>query len=215
LAGTPHLFETMLLESGGSYRHLDLHLARLAASAHALGFRVDLKGIRDALAKVAAATPGALVVRLDLGPSGDIQISTREAPHPPDSPVCLLVSPFRVDAHEPLLRHKTTRRGLYDREHRRAVAAGCFDALFLNLLDHVTEGGITNIFARFGGLWVTPPLDDGLLPGTWRAAFAAEKGAVERSLTLVELLEADEIVVGNSMRGGVPVGELVADPVAF
>ncbi len=87
---------------------------------------------------------------MDLDPQGIIALSTREAPAPPDGPVSLLVSPFRMDHDDPLLAHKTTRRGFYDREHRRALAEGCFDALFINRLDKVTEGAITNIFARFG-----------------------------------------------------------------
>jgi para-aminobenzoate synthetase / 4-amino-4-deoxychorismate lyase len=140
---------------------------------------------------------------------------TREAPVVPAAPVTLLVSPFRIETDDRLLAHKTTRRGFYDREHRRAVAQGCFDALFVNRLDHVTEGGITNLFARFGDLWVTPPLQDGLLPGVWRAGFAAAKGAVERSLTLQELLQADEIVVGNSARGAVAVCGVLADPLTY
>jgi para-aminobenzoate synthetase/4-amino-4-deoxychorismate lyase len=129
--------------------------------------------------------------------------------------VWLLVSPFRVDQDDPLLVHKTTRRGFYDREHRRAAAEGCLDALFLNRLDRVTEGGITNVFARFGDAWATPPLSDGLLPGVWRAGFLVETGALERSMTLDELLAADEIVVGNSVRGVVPVAGLVADPLTY
>ena len=100
----------------------------------------------------------------------------------------LLVSPFRTDPDDPFLRHKTSVRGFYNREHRRALHEGHFDALFVNRLDHVTEGAITNVFARFGEEWVTPPLTDGLLPGIWRAWFLAEKGAEERSLTLEDLL---------------------------
>ncbi len=131
------------------------------------------------------------------------------------APVTLLLSPFRTDPDDPFLRHKTSVRGFYNREHRRALHEGHFDALFVNRLDHVTEGAITNIFARFGEEWVTPPLTDGLLPGIWRAWFLAEKAPDERSLTLEELLGADEILVGNSVRGAVRVSGLVADPLAF
>ena len=79
----------------------------------------------------------------------------------------------------------------------------------------MTEGSIVNLFARFGGSWVTPPLCDGLLPGIWRARYLAETGAAERSLTLEELLEADLVVVGNSVRGALVVDRVVADPVVF
>ena len=211
-----HLFETILLEADGRYRYLDDHLARIAASARALGFPLDQEKAAQSLAELALSVSAPLVVRLDVDPAGVLDLSTREAPGTPDpAPVTLLLSPFRTDPDDPLLLHKTSRRGFYDRERRRAVAAGSFDALFVNRLDRVTEGAITNIFARFGDLWVTPPLEDGLLPGIWRASFAAEKGAVERSLTLDELLQADEVVAGNSVRGAVRVERLAADPLMF
>jgi para-aminobenzoate synthetase/4-amino-4-deoxychorismate lyase len=210
-----HLFETILLEAGGRYRYLDEHLDRMAASAEALGFRFDTEATRAALASLVESAPGPFVVRVDLDRAGTMALYPRQAPAAAAAPVSLLVSPFRVDPDDPLLTHKTSRRGFYDREHKRAVAEGCCDALFVNRLDRVTEGGITNIFARFGDIWVTPPLTDGLLPGIWRAAFAAEKSAVERSLTLDELLQADEIVAGNSVREAVIVTDLLADPLIY
>jgi para-aminobenzoate synthetase/4-amino-4-deoxychorismate lyase len=209
------LFETLLLDAGGCWRYLEEHLARMAGSAQAFGFPFNIGQARSSLAELAASNRGPLAVRLDLAPSGNIEPSTREAPEEPAGPVTLLVSPIRVDPEEPLLRHKTTQRDVYDREHRRAIDQGCFDALFVNRLDNVTEGAITSVFARFGDAWVTPPLTDGLLPGIWRAAFAQEKGAAAQSVTFEELVQADEIVVGNSVRGAVAVARLAADPLTF
>jgi para-aminobenzoate synthetase / 4-amino-4-deoxychorismate lyase len=214
-AGDLHLFETILLQAGSRYRYLDEHVARMAVSAGALGFQFDAEGTRAELLSLAESVPGPFVVRVDLDRAGIVGFYPRQAPAAAAAPVSLLVSPFRIDPDDPLLPHKTTRRGFYDREHKRAVAQGCFDALFVNRLDRVTEGGITNIFARFGPTWVTPPLTDGLLPGIWRAAFAKERCAAERSLTLDELLQADEIVAGNSVRGAVSVADLLADPLTY
>jgi para-aminobenzoate synthetase/4-amino-4-deoxychorismate lyase len=210
-----HLFETMLLRADGCYPYLEEHLARMTASARDLGFSFEGGAARAALAALAESQAGPLVVRMDLDPLGIVALFTREAPAPPAGPVSLLVSPFRMDHDDPLLAHKTTRRGFYDREHHRALAEGCFDALFINRLDRVTEGGIINVFARFGATWVTPPVADGLLPGVWRAAFMEENGAVEQSLTLNELLAADEIIAGNSVRGALSVTVLVADPLTY
>jgi para-aminobenzoate synthetase/4-amino-4-deoxychorismate lyase len=209
------LFETLLLDAGGRWRYLEEHLARMAASAQALGFPFSAGRARSALAELTASNPGPLVVRLDLAVSGDIELSTREAPAAPTGPVALLVSPFRTEPEDPLLGHKTTQRDFYDREYRRAIGQGCFDALFVNRLDNITEGAITNVFARFGDVWVTPPLADGLLPGIWRAAFAEEKAAAEMSMTLEDLVQADEIVIGNSVRGAVRIVRLAADPLTF
>jgi para-aminobenzoate synthetase / 4-amino-4-deoxychorismate lyase len=214
-AAEVRLFETLLLDTSGSYRYLGEHVGRMAGSARTLRFPFREDEAREALEALAASQEGPLVVRMDLDSEGITELSIREAPAACEQPVSLLVSPFRVEPDDPFLRHKTTRRSFYDREHRRAVAEGCFDALFLNRFDRVTEGGISNIFARFGPTWVTPPVSDGLLPGIWRAAFMAQKGAMERSLTLDELLSADEIAAGNSVRGAVPVAALVADPLVY
>jgi len=207
------------------YAFLEEHLDRMGASARTLGFAFDLETLRNLLVCEGRLAPDALVVHIDLAPDGRFSMSTRSAPgaagaqatgaRPEREPVSLLVSPFRTDPDDLLLRHKTGVRGFYNRERRRAVQAGCFDALFLNRLDRVTEGAITNIFARFADRWVTPPVADGLLPGIWRAIFLEESGAEERSLTLEELATADEIMVGNSVRGAISVDRLLADPVVF
>lgn len=194
------------------YLRPDDHLARMAASASALGLPFDHERAVKKLTEQASLQSGSAVVRLDLGPSGGFSVVTRPAPTTPTGPVRLLLSPFRTDPCEFSLRHKTRCRPLYDREHARAVEAGCFDALFINLRDHVTEGAITNLFARFGGRWITPPLTDGLLPGIWRARFIADVGATERPLTIEDLLAADEVVVGNSVRGRVAVSEILELP---
>jgi para-aminobenzoate synthetase/4-amino-4-deoxychorismate lyase len=117
-----------------------------------------------------------------------------------------------VDASDPLLQHKTTRRSLYDEERARLAEGGADEVVFANTDGKLTEGAITNVFVRTGGRWLTPPVTDGLLPGTWREAHIVEVGAEQRSVSLGELLAADEVVVGNSVRGALQVGEIL-DPV--
>ena len=199
------------------YRFLDAHLQRMATSAETLGFAFEREALLDLLAGLGRITPQAAIVHVDLAADGGFNLSAREAPVPqtPGAAVALLVSPFRTDPDDPWLRHKTSRRGFYNREHRRALHAGCFDALFVNRLDHVTEGAITNLCVRFGERWATPPLSDGLLPGIWRAEFLAQMDAKERPLTLQHLLAADEVLVGNSVRGAVQVDRFVTDPLTF
>ncbi len=215
------LFETLVLRentagprpAGELCRYFDLsrHMARLSTSARALELAFDLQEAERVLLEVAQKTREAVVVRLDLHGDGRISASTRPLPHPHPKPITLLVSPFRTDPYNELLWHKTTARLLYDRERQRAQAHGYEEVLFLNQLGRVTEGAITNLFARFGRQWLTPPVSDGLLPGLWRASFLAQKQAEERSLSLQELLLADEIVIGNSVRGTIPVGEVVVN----
>jgi len=221
------LFETLLLEAAGAntdasldqdqadlparYRYLAEHLDRMERSARQLKLSFDRDAAQVRLAELARANEECVVVRLDLEMDGRLHATARPLPEKQQEPVSLLVSPFRTDPLDPLLAHKTTARHLYDREFERARACDCADALFFNYLGRVTEGAITNIFVRHGGIWVTPPVTDGLLPGIWRARFLSTTGATERSLTLDDLLSADEIVIGNSVRGAMRVGTLVVN----
>ena len=193
---------------------------RMAASAPALGFPFDRAARAPAAHRPGPPHPGSprSCARATSTPTAAFILSTREAPaagceRRPVGPHWSRPSaPTRTTAvcgTRPACAASTTASTGAPRT--RAV----FDALFLNRLDRVTEGAITNLFARFGDRWVTPPLADGLLPGIWRAWFLAETGAEERSLTLDELPTADEIVVGNSVRGGVSIDMIVADPVVF
>lgn len=205
---TTGIFETMRLAVNDGAEHLE----RMSSSAGALGIPFSRKEALERLAALAATCDESAVVRLDLDASGELSLKTRPLPAPPAEPVRVLLSPFRTDPDDELLRHKTADRPLHDREHSRALELGFFDAVFLNRRDHVTEGAITNLFARFGRVWVTPPVADGLLPGIWRARFMRETGALERSLTLDELATADEVVIGNSVRGKIPVAEIIEHP---
>jgi para-aminobenzoate synthetase/4-amino-4-deoxychorismate lyase len=67
-----------------------------------------------------------------------------------------------MPADDPRGRHKTTARTLCDQELKRAVAAGHFDALFLNTAGRLTEGARTNLVLQLAGERVTPPLEDGV-----------------------------------------------------
>lgn len=193
------------------YTYLSAHLDRLAASAAELNIIFNRSAAEDLLFELALTIVGRAAVRLDVAASGELHVAERAAPDPHATPATLIVSPFRTDLNDPLLRHKTTSRYLYDRERKRALTCDCHEALFLNSLGRVTEGAITNIFARFGDVWATPPVTDGLLPGIWRAAFLSDENAIERSFTLEELLNADEIIVGNSVRGPMTVGTIVVN----
>ena len=126
-------------------------------------------------------------LRVTLGQAGDFSFENASlaAGALGDSPT-IVVSPCRVDSRDLLLRHKTTTRALYDSELARVMAAGHFDAVFLNEKDQLTEGARSNLFVERGGILLTPPLEAGVLNGVLRQRLLSEGKAREAHLGLLD-----------------------------
>ena len=69
------------------------------------------------------------------------------------------------------------------------------------MVQELTEGTVSNVFARKGTRWFTPELECGLLPGIWRRRQIEILNAEEKVLFPADLMDADEIRIGNSLRG--------------
>ena len=138
-------------------------------------------------------------MRLTLDGAGQVEVT--EAPLPPAAAVWRVrLADARLDSADPWLRHKTTRRALYDRV-RATLSDALDEALFLNERDEVCEGTITNLFAEVEeGQFVTPALSSGLLPGVLRAELIRERKARSEVLR-PEDLKFRTLYVGNSLRG--------------
>ncbi|WP_175876479.1 bifunctional anthranilate synthase component I family protein/class IV aminotransferase [Burkholderia sp. BCC0097] len=203
------LFETTAATRVDGIRHLDRHLARLQRSADAFGFRFDADALRREIDARCAALDGdgAYRMKLALAKDGTFDITAAPLKPLPAGPVGALLAcehgfaPTR--ASDALLLHKTTRRAEYDRAWQAAEALGAFDMLFVNERGEVTEGGRSNLFVKLDGQWVTPPLASGVLPGVMRGVLLDDPafGAVERVLTLDDVLNAEELMICNALRG--------------
>lgn len=193
------VIETMRWD-GMHLRQRDRHLARARQTCAALGFRYDPDAISCALEAVGGPDP--LRVRLTVDRHGGPEVTTGPLlPTPELWRVCL--SPHRLEASDPWLAHKTTRRAIYDRI-RTALPTGIDEALFLNGAGEVCEGTITNIFFDTGNGLCTPPLRCGLLPGVLRAEMIASGKCREAVLRHAEIWRA-QIWAGNALRGLIPV----------
>jgi para-aminobenzoate synthetase/4-amino-4-deoxychorismate lyase len=107
-----------------------------------------------------------------------------------------------VNSADQLLHHKTTWREFYDTEQTRvAKTTGCDEVVFLNERSELTEGSRTNIFIRRGGRLYTPALSCGLLDGVLRRELIETGQCSEAILMPDDLTAADEILLGNSLRG--------------
>lgn len=196
------LFETMHATREAGPRHLERHLQRLAASARYFGFAWDEAAARAYLTlacqSLLAGQPHRL--RLAMNSAGAFAVQSG-ALSPLQEPVRVLLADEATDSSDLFLRHKSTIRERYDAAWKAADTQGAFDKLFFNERGELTEGGRSNVFLRMDGLWITPPLSSGMLPGVMRAVIIDAWGAQERVVTRDMLLAAEEIVVCNSLRG--------------
>lgn len=204
----------------------EAHMTRLQRDAAALGIPLtedDLSGLADEA--VPEGANGALRLTVTRGPgarglagdgSGMPTLIARFAPLEttfPASPVRLIVSPVRRNPTAPSARHKTLSYTDNVMALRGAMAAGFDEALLLSPDGHAASASAANIFARFGDRLVTPPVEDGALPGILRGWLLAEAGEAglkveEGRLTVGEVETADCLFLTNSLRIFQPVSAL-------
>lgn len=198
-AGEPgfDLIETMRFDPVDGIALLERHLARMKASAAALGFRFDRHSARNELQAATFRLRTPARVRLVLSPRGAIAVGIAPLPVTPELPVRAAVVPLPVAPDDFRLRHKTSRRGFYDAARR--ARPGCWEVVFADRDGRLTEGSFTSLFVPRGDVLVTPPLARGLLPGVLRAELIATGRAIEGELTAADL--AGGFLLGNSVRG--------------
>jgi para-aminobenzoate synthetase/4-amino-4-deoxychorismate lyase len=197
------LFETILHDPTEGFRHLPEHLERIGASAAYFGFRFDAESAVAALKHAVddhALLP--LRVRLALGRDGGLALEVTDAPTTPDGPVRVALDDEPVDPSDVWLYHKTTRRDAYD--HRRDRRPDVDDVVLVNDRAEATESTIANLAVKIAGRWVTPPVEAGLLPGTYRTVLVGRGVLGERRIPVAELLAADEVALVSSVRGWRP-----------
>lgn len=209
---------------------LDAHLARLYASAVALGIKtLDRARVAETVTRTLANSgpgehrirvvvtrgPGALVARPDaLGPGRTIVIVEPLPAQPTELSLALVDWPLprrNGPAHKTLayLDHILARE--------LAAAAGADEALRLGADGDVVECATSNIFIVSDGTVATPPLEIGILPGVTRGRVVAACAAagiplVERRLSTQDVHAANEIFVTSAVRGVVPVTRLDGEP---
>ena len=199
------LIETMAFDPLEGIQHLEAHLARMKASALALGFTFNRHDARNELQAATFRLRDARRIRLLLARSGAVVVEVGPRPAPFESTVAVRVVPLPVSQDDLRLRHKTSARGFYDAAR---AAAGTPEVLFETPDGYLTEGSYTNLFVARGDKLVTPPLAEGLLPGILRSHLIETGRAVEGRLTRDDLREG--FLLGNALRG-LFRAEMVAD----
>jgi len=216
------LFETLRVRGGRPFR-LDRHVARLFTSCGALaidpGISAEMLAVSAAqLVEANAVSSGVLRVQITRGRGAGPDIPGDAEPtvlvtatsgrlYPPElyeRGLRAVTASFPRNERSPLVRHKTANYLECVLARREARLAGCDEAVMLNTVGRVAEAAASNIFLVTDGRLVTPPPQEGLLPGITRAdvmelARAEGVEVIERPVRPEELREADEVFLTNSV----------------
>ena len=202
------LFETIRIEQGQAC-HLEMHLERISRSAKELKIKFDSNKASSLIQETCAQLNKTLIyrLRLDLSAEGLLSVKTAVIQDLQAGPILwasdILATDTTMSSNDHLLGHKVTRRKLYDQAWLAAEKLAAFDALFVNEQGFVTEGGRSNVFIKKDGRWLTPPLASGCLPGVMRSIVLkdAKYQATEQNITPADVLNAEEVIFTNALRG--------------
>ena len=195
------LIETIRWSAEGGFWLLDRHMDRLVDSARYFDIPLDPAEIRAALRAGVAGRSGPLRVRLAVGRAGTISVETGQLPA--SATVVAAVDSMPVDPSNVFLYHKTSNRTIYDEAAARSANAD--DVILVNPSGEVTETTMGNLAVEIDGIWSTPPIAAGLLPGSYRAELVAVGRLSERSITVTELKNASRLARVNALRGWEPL----------
>jgi para-aminobenzoate synthetase/4-amino-4-deoxychorismate lyase len=193
------LLESILWTPEEGYFLLPYHLARLQDSAGYFSFSADMDAIRNTLDSFAHTLPKtAHKVRLLVARDGGITVQSEILGNAAAQPQRCCLAPEPVDSANPFLYHKTTNRQVY--EQALGSCPGYADVILWNEKGEVTESCIANIVVELEGALYTPPVQCGLLAGTYRA-YLLEQGKVKkRVIRIDDLAQSPHIYLISSVR---------------
>ncbi len=217
------LFETIRVKDGTPLR-LSEHIARLDGGCTAFGIALpDLDWPAEIARLIEASAAGLAengVLRLTIsrGPGGRGLVPDSETaptvmmtlgPLPaPKGSVRATICRVTVRSSMALTsRWKTLNYLDQIAARREAMAHGFDDALMLNEFGRLSCATAANLFIRHSGIWSTPPLGEGALPGTARAHLLTRLEVREELLNPEMMPRAEAVILTNAL-GCTPLAEL-------
>lgn len=190
------LIETMAFDPSAGLPMLEMHIARMQASADALGFTFDRHKLRNELQAATFSLVEPRRVRVLLSRGGAMAVEVRDHSPWPDAIVPVSITRRTLSGDDMRMRHKTTDRRHYQDALKQG---GTFEVLLTDEQGYLTEGCFSNIFVERGDMLVTPPLSRGLLPGVLRQSLIDLGEAREADLRPHDL--DGGFFIGNAARG--------------
>ncbi|MBI4030549.1 MAG: aminotransferase class IV [Proteobacteria bacterium] len=210
------VFDTMLA-ADGSLVDADAHFNRLLKHAAVLKIPVNMDV--EALKKTAhrligqpASQRAAIRTTVSRGPGERgltppespqqtilMRVSPASDPSTSPPPHLVIAETVRRNEHSPLSRIKSLNYGDNILALMEARGKGTDDAIILNTAGKAACATAANIFVLIGGELFTPPVSDGAMPGITRQKLLPK--AIEKSLGIEDMMEADSIYLTSSILG--------------
>jgi len=208
------IFETIAVRRN-AVRHLRAHLARLRHGAGVVGIPLErsdqdiaamigatitANGLTDAVVRVTLTRgPGTRGIAPPPAPTPTLVIVAGALPPEAGAARVIVAKSTRRNEHSPLSRIKHLNYLDNILARREATERGADDAVLLNTQGRVAETTIANIFVLVDGFMLTPPVDDGALPGILRGEAIKLARAEERSVSIEMLARASEVFLTNAL----------------
>ena len=85
---------------------------------------------------------------------------------------------------------------------------GFDEALVTSSKGTICEGSVCNILFKIAGIWCTPPLSDGVLPGVMRALVIENFDVTVRSIAVAEIADIESGFLLSSLRIAQPIAAI-------
>jgi para-aminobenzoate synthetase/4-amino-4-deoxychorismate lyase len=193
------LLETLLWTAEEGFFLREKHIARLMDSADYFDIPIRKADLEKYLEQISSGfrTPQRIRVLLDQAGKLDSESSPfnlLEESRPLEA--CMAKEP--INSGDVFLYHKTTRRDVY--ESARQDLRDFDDVLLYNEAGELTEFTIGNLVVECDDQLYTPPVQCGVLPGTFRARLIETGQVVERTIPAEQLTQCTRIYRVNSIR---------------
>lgn len=215
------LFETLLWVPEEGYFLLERHIARMIDSAEYFGFATSVgqvfsltnsgtqthgglqtrpTDIENFLSKLVSGANSPKRVKISMNAKGKLSGEVRDF-QLSEKVFKVRLASQPVNSNERFLFHKTTNRDVYE----KSAIAGYDDVLLYNEKGELTEFTIGNLVVKWNGELITPPVECGLLGGTFRAELVASGEVKEGVIPVSALGECEAVFLVNSLRKWVKV----------
>ena len=200
------LLESLLYESECGFFLLERHLQRMERSAAFFGFPFDSHKIAmQLMTSMYALDRGKYKIRVLLSRRGQVRVESLLLPHEETDLLepAVIHTGEPVDHHDVFLFNKTTQRDVY--ESRTVKYPKGWHVILVNQLGEVTESSTANLVVKMKGGLYTPPVDAGLLPGTYRQELLERGFLIEKAIRPMEVFQAEVVYLINSVRGWIKI----------